>query len=186
MITHNRTIIDELTVTDKPDFTDAQMGVLGDAALRLVNKQTEIVDAEESLKELKRQERVINQDEIPKLMENLCFESITLKDGRKISVRDSVQCAIPAPIRDKAYGWLDKNGHGDLIKTILSAKFNRGEKADADLAYEKLCLLGVKPSLAESVHAGTLKAWAREELAQGHSLPQKFFKVHVVKITKVS
>jgi len=177
--------MDELAVTEKPDFSDADLGVLGMAAQRLVNKQDEIEKWEFALKELKRQERKINQEEIPELMENFGIEMIQLPDGRKIAVRDSVQIGIPAPVRDKAYGWLDKNGHGDLIKTLLTAKFNRGQ---ADMARQALAHIGAfteDAALAESVHAGTLKAWAREELAQGHKLPQTFFKVHVVKITTV-
>ncbi len=186
MTTHKKTIMDELAVTEKPDFSDTDLGVLGKAAQRLVDKQDEIIEMEIELKGLKREERKINQEEVPELMENFGIESITLPDGRKIAVRDSIQIGIPAPVRDKAYGWLDKNGHGDLIKTLLTAKFNRGDKDSAHNAQKALAMMEINADLIESVHAGTLKAWAREELAQGHKLPASFFKVHVVKITKVS
>ena len=186
MTTHERTIIDELTVTDPRDkkFTDEQMGTLGKTVNKLLDYQKLIIQIEQQLKEAKQIERQINQGEIPQLMENLGFESVTV-DGKKISVKDSVQCSIPAPQRPNAYKWMDGNGHGDLIKTVLAANFARGESDQAYNAQKSLEALGIAATLAESVHSGTLKAWAREELAQGHSLPQEFFKVHVVKITTV-
>ena len=187
MTTHKRSIIDELTVTDPLDkqVTDEQMGTLGSAVNALLAKQKEIQDVEIALKELKRHERMLNQDTIPQLMSNLGFEKITLSTGQQVTVKDSVQCAIPAIIRPEAYKWMDEHGHGDLIKIALTAKFARGEKEQADAAFDALIDVGANPNQTESVHAGTLKAWAREELGQGHSLPQEYFKVHVVKITTV-
>jgi len=179
------TILDELIEGTSTEFTDEQMGALGVAANRLINKQLEIAEAEETLKQLKAQERKINQEEIPSLMENLGYETIILKDGRKISVKDAVQCGIPAPQRPNAYKWMDEHGHGDLIKIALTAKFARGERNMADEAFDALVDVGASPNQTESVHAGTLKAWAREELAQGHALPSDLFKIHVVKITTV-
>ena len=186
MTTHERTILDELTVVDPQDkkFIDQTMGTLGETVNRLLDQQALIVKLEEQIKEAKAVERGINQGEIPALMASLNFESITV-DGRKVAVKDSIQCAIPAPQRPNAYNWMDKNGHGSLIKTALSAKFNRGESDAAYNAQKTLEAMGITADLAESIHGGTLKAWAREELAQGHSLPSDYFKVHVVKITTV-
>jgi len=183
----SRTILDELTTTDPADkkFTNEQMGTLGAAVNRLLDQQQLIVDMEIKLKEAKRLERSINQDEIPSLMSNLGFESITLSDGKKVAVKDSVQIAIPALMKPDAYKWMDTNGHGDLIKIGLTAKFARGERDMADEAFQALLDVGASPNETVSVHPGTLKAWAREELDHGHSLPQQYFKVHVVKLTTV-
>ncbi len=183
---NRKTILDELTTTDPMDkkFTDEQMGTLGTAVNALILKQHEIIQAEEALKDLKRHERILNQDTIPMLMENLGFESITV-DGKKVSVKDSVQISIPAAQKPGAFVWMDKNGHGDLIKIALTAKFARGESQLAGEAFDALLDIGASPNQTEAVHPGTLKAWAREELSQGHSLPQEFFKIHVVKLTTV-
>lgn len=181
----NKSILDDLTRPEVREFDESQMGALGDAVNRLIAKQKEIEKAEEELRALKAEERTINQGEIPTMMEALGFDRITLKDGRMLTIKDSVQVAIPASKRPGAYAWMDSHGHGDLIKIALTAKFARGEKDTANEAYDALVDRGVVPIMAESVHAGTLKAWAREELAQGHSLPADLFKVHVVKLTTV-
>lgn len=177
--------ISDLLKDEAQSFTDEEMGQLGAAANRLIAKQNEIADAEHQLKLLKAEERKINQEEIPSLMENLGFEKITLKDGRTLSVKEAVQCAIPAAKKPAAYKWMDEHGHGDLIKIALTAKFARGERDVADEAFDALLDIGASPNQTESVHAGTLKAWAREELAQGRALPAELFKIHVVKLTTV-
>jgi len=180
-----KSILEELTEQHRPDITDEQMGSLGAAVQRLTNKQIEIESAEKALAQLKAEERKIGQEEVPELMDNLGFTKIVLSTGETVTVADAVQCGIPAPQREAAYLWLDKHGHGALIKSAVTAKFARGEKDQAYDAVRALEAIGISPSLGESVHAGTLKAWAREELAQGHSLPADLFKIHVVRITKV-
>ena len=178
-------IIDELTEGPEDKIlTDAQMGTLGTAVNKLLNFQIQIAEQEELLKATKAQEREYNQGVIPQLMANLGFDSVTV-NGKKISVKDSIQVGIPAPQRPAAYKWLDDHEHGSLIKTVLTAKFGRGDSDAAEEAQEALDKLGVSNDLVESVHAGTLKAWARVELEQGNSLPSDLFKVHVVKITTV-
>lgn len=187
MMENRKTILDELTATDPMDkkFTDEQMGTLGAAVNELLTLQYDILMQENILKAMKAEERGISQGTIPQIMENLNFETITMMDGKKVSVKDSVQISIPANDKPSAYKWMDENGHGDLIKIALTCKFARGEKEIAESAYESMRLSGYNPALAESVHSGTLKAWAREELSQGHSLPEQFFKIHVVKLTTV-
>jgi len=179
-------IIDELTADATPEnFDETTMGVLATAVNLLIAKQQDIASAEEALKILKAEERVINQGEIPQLMANLGMEKLTLLDGRTLTVKEAVQVSIPAPMKIGAFAWMDENGHGDLIKIALTAKFARGESDKAQHALELINAYSGNASLTESVHTGTLKAWARVELEQGHSLPVQYFKVHVVKMTTV-
>ena len=178
--------INELLKDDSPEsFADEEMGTLGAAVNRLIDKQREIEDFEYKLKQLKAEERKMSQEEIPSLMDNLGFEKITLKDGRFVSVKDAVQASIPVDKRPAAYRWMDEHGHGDLIKIALGLRFARGEKESAVSVFDSLQNQGLSPTMNESVHAGTLKAWAREELAQGRSLPESLFKIHVVRQTTV-
>lgn len=175
----------DLLADQKKEVTDGQMGELGDCVTKLLNAQESVRIAAEKLKQLTQIERNISEIEIPGLMENLGFESITLNNGMKVSVKESPQIGIPAAKRPVAYKWLDDNGHGDLIKIALTAQFARGERQQADDAFNLLVDNGVNPNQTESVHAGTLKAWAREELAQGTNLPEDLFNVHIVKQTTV-
>jgi len=179
-------ILQELTGdTPQEELSNDQMGALGDAVNLLIAKQNAIAKAEEALKQLKAEERKINQADIPTMMTALGFEKITLADGRSLAVKDSIQINIPAPMKPEAFKWMDKNNHGDLIKTALSLKFARGEQKEVDIAMAVLQDQGLAPTKTEAVHPGTLKAWARVELEQGHALPASLFKVHVVKVTTI-
>lgn len=171
---------------DETDINASDLGDLGKAAEDLVAKQLEIEGAEHALKRLKAEERRISQEVIPALMDNIGLAKITLNTGNVIEVKDAVQCSIPVSNRDRAYEWMVEHGHGDLIKTALTAKFGRGEKDDAAAAAEVLHKIGIHASLAESVHPGTLKAWARQEIEGGRMPPSDLFNVHVVRLTKVT
>ena len=187
MTINKRSILDQLTVADPRDkkFTDEQLGTLGSAVNELLQVQSEILEQEDRLKQMKATERGISQGTIPQIMENLGFETITTLDGKKVSIKDSVQVSIPAADKPSAYKWMDDNGHGDLIKIALTAKFARGDRELADDCFNALVDEGASPNQTESVHSGTLKAWARVELEQGHMLPADLFKIHVVKLTTV-
>ena len=178
-------ISDLLKQNQATEFTDDQLGELGQAANQLIEAQHEIEKQEEVLKQCKAVERKISQETIPTLMENLGFEKITLKTGQVGAVKDNIQVSIPAALKPKAYHWLEQNNHGDLIKSTVTAKFSRGEADKASEAFNALIEVGANPNQIEAVHPGTLKAWAREELAIGHSLPEDLFKIHIVKMTTV-
>ncbi len=178
--------IEELLTADAPkEVTDAQMGTLAKAVNRFLEKEKAVIDATEALKVLTAEWRKIGEMDIPELMDNLGWETITLKSGQKVAVKDAVQCAIPAAARPEAHAWLEKNGHGDLIKIAVTVKFARGERTKAEKIVRVMTKAGCAPSMAESVHAGTLKAWARVELENGRKLPGEFFKVHIAKETTV-
>lgn len=166
------------------EFSESDLGFLASAVNAMLSKQKEIDVATEELKLLSAQHRKINEETIPDLMDDLGFATITLKDGRAVAVKDSIQASIKVADRPTAFAWMVENNHGDLIKSALSAKFSRGEKADAVAAVNALQAMGITASLTESVHPGTLKAWARVELEQGHILPPSIG-IHVSKQTTV-
>ena len=88
--------IDKLLKNEAQTFSEDELGALGEAVNSLIAKQNEIADLEYQLKLRKSEERKISQETIPSMMGNLGFERITLKDGRSVMVKDSVQASIPA------------------------------------------------------------------------------------------
>lgn len=177
--------IQDLLKSETIEVTTDQLGELGQYAAKLVKKQKEIAAAEEALKALRTEERHIAQEEIPTLMDNLGMDKITLNSGHVIAVKESVHCSIPAAKKPEAFVWMDEHGHGDLIKAAVTAKFGRGDKDEAYNAVRALEALGVHPDLSETVHPGTLKAWARKELEAGRALPESIFNIHIARIAEV-
>jgi hypothetical protein len=68
-----------------------------------------------------------------------------------------------------AFEALESFGAGDLIKTVVTFSFPRGEKKQAMKLVEKNARL--MPKLAESVSHQTLTAWVREQIEAGKPTP---------------
>ena len=89
-----------------------------------------------------------------------------------------------------AHAWLDKNGHGDLAKNILTVRFN---KEDGDAAKEILNLVRAHPAanrlgldMSRWVEPGTIAAFARESYGNGDNPPLALLGVSRHQAAKVS
>jgi hypothetical protein len=58
-----------------------------------------------------------------------------------------------------------------LIKTVLTLPFGAGEEEKAKAAVEQLQAMGLEPESKKGIHAQTLKAWGKECLEAGVSMP---------------
>ena len=60
-------------------------------------------------------------------MEEFGVLDIKLADGSRISAEPFYAARITAEKTDDAHQWLRDNGHGDIIKNVVSVSFGRGE-----------------------------------------------------------
>ena len=118
------------------------------------------------------------QEDMPQLMIEMGLTIVGLDDGSIIELKEEVSCGISAARKPAAFAWLDTRGFGGLIKTDVTVGFNRDQREAAlDLAtkmredYEAV-------ELAESVHAGTLKKFVKEQMAAGTDIPMDLFGIH--------
>ena len=99
-----------------------------------------------------------------------------LEDGSSVKVVDEVDCHISIERRATAHAWLTDNGFGGLIKSALTVEFGRNEHEEALAAAAKIQdLLGRGSTFNESVHASTLKAFIKEQMAAGVTIPMEMF-----------
>lgn len=134
-----------------------------------------IVDRKAELQELRT--RII-----PDLLRSVGMNSFSLQDGSVVELKDEVFPDIPAAVRESAYDWLRKNGHGDLIKHEIKVVFGMGEDLEA-LAVRKTLSEHNSPlnfSEKETILPQSLRAWVREQERRGVTLPDEYFKVHRV------
>ena len=82
---------------------------------------------------------------IPEKMEETGIVNVKLDGIGKLSTRGEIYASIIADKKEEAYGWLEDNGHGAMIKG--------------------------------TVNAGTLKAFLKEQMREGHVFPDDLFKV---------
>lgn len=156
-------------------------------ASALVDADVGIEQAEEALKQAKERARVLREETIPSAMQELGLESLVLSTGQKLSVQQEVYASIPSGGKPAAFQWLNDNGFGGLIKVEVSTLFGKGEQESAVELYKELTGRGLEMDLQENVHAQTLKAFLKEQLAKGNAdLPLELFGARAVFCAKIS
>lgn len=139
-------------------------------------------DLEEQLKEVSKQlsgEEGMYFHKLPDLMSELGVSVMTLEaEGNMPAVEAkagpfyaaNIAAGWPEEKRTAAFKWLDKNGHGDLIKTEVSVRFNREDRGRAR-AFAKLAKTYGSPEIHEAVAWNTLTAWLREQVEDKGYVP---------------
>ena len=149
---------------------------LSSLASTLRETKAKIADHEAQLAVLKKNESRIETEDMPELMKELDMKSFTLSDGTKIEVVEDLMCGITAENRDAAHEWLRKNKFGGIIKTLVTQQYGAGEIEEATKNAEAIkTLTGRVATVLESIHAGTLKAFLKEQRAKGTKIPAKLF-----------
>jgi len=144
--------------------------------------------AELALQEAKENLRVISEQKLPEMMEELGIPYFETKDGLKIEVRETVHVYMGRSSEEKsaALDWLEDNGHGHIIKRTVEVPFAKGQDEDARRLAEDLISEGRRATFARKVEPMTLKAFVTERLESGEDIPLELFKVHRPKSSKVS
>ena len=141
--------------------------------LNSINAQ--ISSAEASLKELKEQEKQLNNFTIPQIMEKMNLETLKLKDGSELSVKKVYSATMKADKKADCIQWLRNNGLGDIVKNEITVNFGQGEENKA-AEYATLAKgQGYEPSQKEAVHAMTLKVTMEDWKNKGNEVPEDLF-----------
>jgi hypothetical protein len=160
-------------------MSDIQRAIqLAELLLRL---RQNVDSLESQLDAAKADLRRVEQEDLPDLMMELGLETFKLRSGEVIEVRQEIECSISEERRQKAHDWLAQNGFGGLIKTEVIARFGRAER-DAAIA----CANAIGGEMVERVHPSTLKAFIKEQMAAGKTVPFDTFGVNPFNKVKVS
>ena len=169
-----------------PSISDNSLKEMSDLCAEQAAIEEEIKQLEEQLKAKAKAVRKLSQEIIPAKMQELGLESLTLKDGSAVKVKQLVQASIPVRHRETAFQWLRDRGHGDLIKNQISAEFGKGEDKSAGEFIDNIKSLGYEPKQKVWVEPMTLKAFVREQIAEGVDIPMETFGIFVGAETKIS
>lgn len=161
-------------------ITDAELTQVTALAELQVRQEKFVAQLEEDLKAAKEALRKTSDVDLPNAMSEVGLTAFTLTNGHKISIKEEVYASIPKDYQEQAFMWLRDHDFGALIKNQIIAEFGKGEDEAARDAAMLLAEHGWKPQQKESVHPMTLKAFIREQLAEGHEVPLDFFGATVV------
>lgn len=158
---------------------------ISNIAANLVELERQVAAKEEALSALNARVRGIKEETIPMAMQELGLSSITLTTGEQLSVFQEVYASIPVANREQAYEWLEEHGFGGLIKISVNAEFGKGERERAEAAFNLMYEFGAAPELSRGVHAQTLKAFLKEQLATGSDIDLDLFGARPTWSTKI-
>ena len=158
---------------------------LSELCTRLLELQKQKTRCEENIKNLRSEERLLSENEIPNLMQQAGISSLKLIDGSSVSFKPEYYAKIPISKIDEAFNWLSSNGHGDLIKNEVSLKFGRSEDNVANSIVEDLKSKGHNVSQKKKVEPMSLKAFVKDEIQKGNNLPMDLFGVYVSNKTTI-
>lgn len=126
--------------------------------------ESRIAELNMELDRLSAELRTVSEKDIPSLMEELGIGEYSLYDGTGVEIETGVQANISEKNKPKAYAWLDKHNHGDLIKNVVMVAFNREDQERAKKFVEMLTKKKLNIAHKQSIHASSLKAFVRIEL----------------------
>lgn len=167
---NENTDVDFFEETDTSTGADRFKAEITNVARELRSIEGEIATLNDQIKDLGRRKSEIETKKLPNLLQQAGVKEITTLEGLKVSTKFIVG-SIPAESKERAYAWLDGNGHADLIKRSLSLSFGKGDTAQAEVAKAKLKELGFDPTSKLDVHPQTFMAFAREQITSGKMLP---------------
>ena len=101
---------------------------IADKCNELLATRKQIEKCEANLADLKKDEKILATNEIPKAMAEAGVTMLKLYDGSTVEVKPIYSARMPSDSRkQEAFEWLRENGAGDLIKNIVSLNFGRAE-----------------------------------------------------------
>jgi hypothetical protein len=152
----------------------------------LTEQRRKVDQIEEELSTVKEFVRRLEEEDIPLAMQELGVDELKLVTGEKVSIKHDVYASLTSESKPAAYNWLEANGFGGLIKTNVSVEFGKGQIEGAESLAEDLQSRGLPVSLGRDVHAQTLKAFLREQLANGSNVPLELFNARPISKAKIS
>ena len=153
---------------------DKELAKVGVLINKLQKMQETYQKQEDELKKFNQEILEMETRVLPDIMMELGVAEFTNTDGIKIMIKPFVSAHISKDKLEDAHTWLRKNGHGDLIKHLVSVDVGKKEN-DANQAISALSSLGLEPIDKEQVHPQTLKAFVREQVESGKPFPLELF-----------
>ena len=178
-----------------------ELGAISDMAEKMYDLENEINKLEESLKEKKQDLRMLAEQDLPDLMQELNIKNFTLSNGAKVEVQDVVTGSVPSQgaidrakddakaelelLQQQCFQWLRDNGHGANIKSNVEVQFGRNEDDACNAFTKELREKKLYYKRAVGVHPGSVNAILKERLKDGKDIPVELFRVYMGRRAKI-
>lgn len=148
--------------------------------------QDSIEEKEEQISKLKQKAKSYEERIIPDMMQEAGVQKLELSDGTKVEVKPFYAAKIPESRNDEAFDWLRNNGHGDMIKNVLTANIDKGQDNQVSVLIDLCEKLDFSYTQKQKVEPMTLKAFVKEQVEKGKEVPFDMFGVYIANKTKLT
>lgn len=166
--------------------SDDQLQSIADLAKIQIQKESQIEELELKLADLKEELKKVSEVLIPEAMMAVGMSDFTLKDGTYVGVSKYYSASIPKDKTNEAFAWLRTNQFGEIIKREIKSKFGKGEDERATELAMTLARMKINFEDKESVHPQTLKAFVKEQIESGTSIPMDLLGVYIGNRSKIT
>ena len=138
--------------------------------------------AEAKLTAAKQELAAVEEKALPEAMLAVGLTDFTMKNKARVKISDVIRAAIPRARAEEALRWLTVHGQGGLIKGEVSVTFGRADRRVEALValFKQKRFAGLEYDRRETVHAGTLSAWVRQQVDAGKTVPTDLLGVYRV------
>ena len=179
----------DMMLEDSKDLLDnVEVTTVADQCVKLKQKEDEIANLEEQLKDKKAEADDISSRVIPELLAEQGLSEIKLADGSKVAVKKEFRCTLPKDEvkRELAYKWLRNEKLGDIIKNNVFVTFGKGEDDKAKQLLDLAAENGYEPQQKSDVAWMTLTALFRERIEACLDMPSDVFNTWIKDKTKIT
>lgn len=153
-----------------------QLAKIRDAIAEYRDLDAEAKDLDQRLAEKKSKKLEIERTLLPWLFSEVGVDEVSIPASGNLPAAEAklldryyanVAADWSPANRDRGFSVLDRLGIGDVVKTIVSVEFGRGESARAEELVAHLRSLGHRPVATKSAHWKALTSALRELCQQG-------------------
>ena len=159
--------------------TDDALKSVQSIAVAMQTTQQKVFQLEEDLKREKENLRKLSDEDLPSKLQEIGIVNFELEDGSIVQVKENVSAHIKEDNRVAAYEWLRDNGLDDIIKNTVVCTFGRKEDDKASDFFSFAKKEGFEPEQNSNIHPSTLKAFAKDRIAQGEEIPMDLFGIWI-------
>lgn len=164
--------------SDDRGVTDDRLEALRDAARKQRKMKADVVAAEVVLKNAKDNLFELEHVELPDLFDKVGVDHVGVSDDSgkydailKPYYRANISADWPDDQRSEAFKWLDDNGHGDLIRSVITIELGRGDVKLAKAVGNYLDKRGIPYQQRLGVPWQTLTAFLKEQIEDVGTIP---------------
>jgi hypothetical protein len=168
--------------------SDAQLRTISDLAQQVLNLEQQVLADEARATATKASLKKVQCELLPAAMRDARVLKLTLENGAVLSVDNEVYASITEARQADAFAWLTATGNAAIIKHVFTVTVPREDQAAAKKLQALLADNGFgEYDVKSGVHAGTLKAFVKAELAKeaGTTLPKDTFSVFEQTVAKI-